>query len=152
MTMPLDSAVHGLSPSRATGGRSPVLVVAASLCPGKIAPAIAAADVVFCEDGVDGTILTNAPRSTWIERLPVNGAGLSAQASAIARAHKLAADGWRVVLLVADAPNHRTVDLAEADTGAGCGQTPASATLEAFTPTRDFEPRLLATPFNGLAG
>lgn len=150
--MPLDSAVPGLSPSRATGERPPVLVVAASLCPGKIAPAIAAADIVFCEDGVDGTILKNAPRSTWIERLPVNGAGLSAQTPAVARAHKLAADGWRVVLLVADAPNHRTADLAEADTAARCGETPASPTSEIFAPAGDFEPRLLATSLNGLAG
>lgn len=145
--MPLDSVAHGLSASRASGERTPVLVVAASLCPGKIAPAIAAADVVFHEDGVDVAILANAPRTIWIERVPANGA----QASAVARAHKLAADGWRVVLLVADA-NHPAGNLATADIASGCGQIDAFATPETLTRAGDFEPRLLATPFNGLAG
>lgn len=155
--MPLDTVTGVSLPSRSAGGRSRMfLVEAAPPCFGEIAPALAAADVVFHQDDIDALLLANIPRSAWVERLPVNGADGSTQSSALKRAHRLAADGWRVVWLAAAPANDRAADVGEAASAiagaTGSAASPAFPTIETFTAAAGFEPRLLATALNGLAG
>ena len=154
--MPLDTVTGVSSPSRSAGGPSRIfLVEAAPPCSGEIAPALAGADVVFHQDDIDALLLANIPRSAWVERLPVNGADASTQSSALKRAHRLAADGWRVVWLAAAPPNHPAAHVGEARASGGAtgsAASPAGPTIETFTAAAGFEPRLLATALNGLAG
>lgn len=151
--MPLDTVTGVSSPSRSVGGRSRIFLVdAAPPCFGEIAPALAAADVVFHQDDIDALLLANIPRSAWVERLPVNGADGSTQSSALKRAHRLAADGWRVVWLAAAPANDRAADIAEAASATASAASPTFPTIETFTAAAGFEPRLLATALNGLAG
>ncbi len=146
--MPLDT-VGFLSQSRSGRARPGVLAVALAppreTVPAALA-ALAAADVVFHEDGAGSAILAHVTRGALVEPVPADGHDAQARSAALARAGRLAGDGWRVVWLVAGDAENTALEFAdsgpaveERDTAAGCA---ASARA----------PHLLATALNGLAG
>jgi hypothetical protein len=108
--------------------------------------ALAAADVVLHEENVDPAALAFVARGAFVEPVVANGHAMLARASAIARARKLASEGWRVVWLAAGDANHLALDFAKAGIASGDG-----AAAGAFVASGR-EPHLLATALNGLAG
>lgn len=129
----------------------PVVVIeSASSCSGEIpAPqrsVLAAADVVLHEEDVDPAVLAFVARGAFVEPVATNGHAMLARASAIARARKLASEGWRVVWLAAGDADHLALDFAKAGLASGDG-----AAAGAFVASGR-EPHLLGTPLNGLAG
>jgi hypothetical protein len=130
---------------------APVLLIGSGRCrAGNMSSpqraALAAADVVLHEEDVDPTILGLVARGAFVEPVAANGHPTLTRASGIARARKLASEGWRVVWLVAGDAEHLALDLADA--GLVVGDRGAS---DAFL-AAGREPRLLATSLNGLAG
>jgi len=113
--------------------------------------ALAAADSVLHDDNIDPKILALVPRSAFVEPVASNSDCAPAKSPAIARARKLASEGWRVVWLVSDDDQHSAPALAAAR-GAihvcteGCAHEPQPAMVEGRGP------QPLATAFNGLAG
>ena len=81
-----------------------VLVVACGTSPSRMPEpalaALAAADVVFHDANFDPAMLALIPRGAFVEPVSSCGDRVSAQTAAIARADKLAAEGWRVVWLI----------------------------------------------------
>lgn len=108
--------------------------------------ALAGADAVLCETGIDAAILSLAPKSVFVEQVTANGHPALPRVSAIARAAKLASEGWRVVWLAAG--DARPVALGLAAAGVPVGDR-AAPDGEMPPP---YEPRSLATALNGLAG
>lgn len=108
--------------------------------------ALAGADAVLCETGIDAAILSLAPKSAFVERVAANGHPALPRVSAIARAAKLASEGWRVVWLAAGDARPVALDLAAAGVPVGDRAAPDN---EMPPP---YEPRSLATALNGLAG
>jgi hypothetical protein len=101
--------------------------------------ALAAADVIFAETGVETGIVAAAPRGAHVERVPTEGSLGAVHRHALVRARRLAADGWRVVWLSRD-----TVDPVGAEFASGDAAAAALAAAPA--------PHALATALNGLAG
>jgi hypothetical protein len=96
--------------------------------------ALAAADVVFCDDDVDPGVVALTRPCALVEFVSVNGAGAWSRPLSIARARRLARDGWRVVWIAS----------ANVDLPSDCEQTDCAVEAGA--------PHALATAFNGLAG
>jgi hypothetical protein len=145
LTMPLDTVAGFSSPSCSAADRAPMRPAAAILR-GNMAPApLAAADVVFYESDIDPAVLVSVPRNAWVERVPAANEDAAAQSAAIVRARRLAADGWRVVWLAASDTTDPALDFA----GAGPAADEHRMTVGV---TAMFDPRLLATALNGLAG
>jgi hypothetical protein len=108
--------------------------------------ALAAADVVLLEEGVEPSALNLVAQAAFVERVETYGDPIIGRASGIARARKLASEGWRVVWLAAGNAEQLADELADAGLATGgCCAADAVVTVER-------EPRLLATPLNGLAG
>jgi hypothetical protein len=156
--MPADYAATSLGATylakngRALSERAPVVVIGADLCcagemPSAQRSALAAADVVLLEGDVEPTILGIVPPSTFVEPVaPPSGHPALTRVSGIARARKLASEGWRVVWLVAGdaeglARNFPDAGILVGDRGATDAVAAAGR-----------EPHLLATSLNGLAG
>jgi hypothetical protein len=110
--------------------------------------AITAAEVVFHEDEVDAEILAHVPRSVLVEPIAADAV---AKDLGIDRARKLAAEGWRVVWLVAGDPAPPAADFAEAGIVESGAEFSARAT-RIFVVAGAYQPHLLATALNGLAG
>lgn len=108
--------------------------------------ALAGADAVLCETGIDAAILALAPHGALVEAVMANGHPALPRVSAIARAAKLASEGWRVVWLAAGDARAVALDLTAAGVAVGDRSTPG------IDATRPYEPRSLATAMNGLAG
>jgi hypothetical protein len=108
--------------------------------------ALAAADSVLHDNDVDPRILALVPRGAFVE--PV--ASYSDCTPAIARARKLASEGWRVVWLVSDDDRHPPAALAAGGTIHVCTDVCAHEPQPAMLDGRGPQP--LATAFNGLAG
>ena len=108
--------------------------------------ALAEADAVLCETGIDAAILALAPNGAFVERVVANGHPALPRVSAIARAAKLASEGWRVVWLAAGDARPVALDLAAAGVPVGDRGAPPCEGVPAY------EPRFLATAMNGLAG
>jgi hypothetical protein len=116
--------------------------------PGDISPkaraVITGADIIFCEEEAYGGILGLVSSGALVETVSVIGHRTWSRAFSVARARKLAADGWRVVWVAAaeadDIPEFECAD----GIGAAVVADPAAPSVSA--------PHPLATPFNGLAG
>ena len=105
--------------------------------------ALAAADSVLHDDHVDPRILALVPHGAFVE--PV--ASDSDCTPAIARARKLASEGWRVVWLVSDDDRHPPAALGAIHVCTEvCVHEPQAAAVNGRGP------KPLATAFNGLAG
>jgi hypothetical protein len=113
--------------------------------------ALAAADSILHDDDVDPRILALVPHGAFLELVPSDSDRTPAKSPAIARACKLASEGWRVVWLVtaygryspaalpaAGGPIHVCTDV--------CAHEPQVFMVDGRGP------RPLATAFNGLAG
>jgi hypothetical protein len=107
---------------------------------------LAAADSVLHDDDVDPRILALVPHGAFVE--PV--ASDSDCTPAIARARKLASEGWRVVWLVSDDDRHSPAALAAGGAIHVCTDVCVHGPQAAAVNGRD--PKSLATAFNGLAG
>jgi hypothetical protein len=92
--------------------------------------------VAFVEAGVDAALVALTPRHALIEAVPGQGSPSPVRERALARARRLAEDGWRVVWLTASAVGDQVIDLAESEA--------------AFALARP--PHMFATALNGLAG
>jgi siroheme synthase len=112
--------------------------------------ALAAADSVLHDDDVDPRILALVPHGAFVEPVASDSDCTPAKSPAIARARKLASEGWRVVWLVSDDDRHPPVALAAGSTIHVCTDVcvhePQAAAVNAHGP------KPLATAFNGLAG
>jgi hypothetical protein len=112
-------------------------------CSGQISAeqraALTAADVVCVETGIEAGIVAAAARSALVEPVPTFGSPDPAHQHALARARRLAADGWRVVWLSRSAVDPVGTEFASGD---------AAAAALAAAPA----PHALATALNGLAG
>ncbi len=115
--------------------------------------ALAAADAVVHDGGVDPDTLALVPHGCFVEGVPAD----------IARVRKLAGEGWRVVWLVVGDPANSAAKLTDADRLAEAGiavRTIASLCSpgpDASDPTVDIRgdalaPQSYATALNGLAG
>lgn len=102
---------------------------------------LAEADIVFCEEGVDPGVLAWVGRSKMVEFVTPS----SEQAVSIARACKLANDGWLVVWVTSAA-------VADQPFGLAPRHGALENLLSALDAAHTNEPHSLATAFNGLAG
>jgi hypothetical protein len=112
--------------------------------------ALAAADAVLHDDGIDPRILALVSRSAFVEPVASNGDCASAKSPAIARAFKLASEGWRVVWLVSNDDRYPPAALATGGTIHVCTDVCAHEPQPAMLDGRGPQP--FATAFNGLAG
>lgn len=115
--------------------------------------ALAAADVVLYDAGVNRGILALIPGSCFAEQVSGGTAGSAA------RIAKLAGEGWRVVRLSCDDPTAWPTRLAEADQLAATGITvctladpPGDRPVVPDPAAVWASPRPLPTGMNGLAG
>lgn len=149
--MPDDFAASSLS---ARGSSAPCATVVVIGCepascgamPVSERRALAGADAVLCETGIDAAILSLAPHGALVEAVMASGQPALPRVSAIARAAKLTSEGWRVVWLAAGDARGVAIDLAAAGVAVGECRAPDSDTM------RPYEPHSLATAMNGLAG
>jgi hypothetical protein len=107
--------------------------------------ALAAADVVYCEQDVDPDILAGTAPRAFVEWVPADGDRAVARAVSVSRACKLASDGWRVVWVIPGDRAHSLPDFAAANPEIDAGNVEAHVAATG-------EPHLLATALNGLAG
>jgi siroheme synthase len=112
--------------------------------------ALAAADSVLHDDDVDPRILALVPHGAFVEPVASDSDCTPAKSPAIARARKLASEGWRVVWLVSDDDGHPSAALAVGGTVHVCTDVCAHESQAAAVNGRG--PKPLATAFNGLAG
>jgi siroheme synthase len=112
--------------------------------------ALAAADSVLHGDDVDPRILALVPHGAFVEPVASDSDCTPAKSPAIARAHKLASEGWQVVWLVSDDDLHPPAALAGGSTIHVCTDVCAHEPPPVMVDGRG--PRPLATAFNGLAG
>jgi hypothetical protein len=105
---------------------------------------VAGADIVFCEEEAYGSIPALVSSAALVETVSATGDRTWSRAFSVARARKLAADGWRVVWVAAAAAD----DLPEFECADGIDDADAT---EPAAPS-GCAPHPLATPFNGLAG
>jgi hypothetical protein len=113
--------------------------------------ALAAADAVLYDDDVDPELLALVPRGTFVEPVVADSDCVPTKSPAIARACKLASEGWRVVWLVSDGDQRSPAALTAARGALQvctdvCAHEPQAAASEGRGP------KPLATAFNGLAG
>jgi hypothetical protein len=112
--------------------------------------ALAAADSVLHDDDVDPEILALVRHGAFVEPVAAGNDRAPARSPAIARARKLAFEGWRVVWLVSDDDRHPPAALAAGGTIHVCTDVcvhePQAAAVNGHGP------HPLATAFNGLAG
>ena len=116
--------------------------------PGDISPkaraVVAGADIIFCEEEAYGGIIALVSSGALVETVSVTADRTWSRAFSVARARKLAADGWRVVWVAAvEADDLPEFECADGIGGAGVADPAAPAGCA---------PHPLATPFNGLAG
>lgn len=78
--------------------------------------ALAAADSVLHDNDVDPRILALVPHGAFVEPVASDSDCTPAKSPAIARARKLASEGWRVVWLVSDDDRHPPAALAAGGT------------------------------------
>ncbi len=112
--------------------------------------ALAAADVVLHDDDVDPRILALVPHDAFVEPVASDSDCAPAECPAIARARKLASEGWRVVWLVSDDDRHPPAALAAGGIIHVCTDVCVHQPRPAMVNERGPQP--FATAFNGLAG
>jgi hypothetical protein len=112
--------------------------------------ALAAADSILHDDDVDPRILALVPHGAFVEPVASDSDCTLAKSPAIARARKLASEGWRVVWLVSDDDRPPPAALIAGGTIHVCTDVcvhePQAAEINGHGP------KPLATAFNGLAG
>ena len=113
--------------------------------------ALAAADAVLYDDDVAPEILALVPQGAFVELVASNNDCAPTKSPAIARACKLASEGWRVVWLVTAYGRHSPAALAAAG-GAIHVCTDVCAHEPQIFMVDGRGPQPLATAFNGLAG
>jgi hypothetical protein len=123
-----------------------------SALPSSARTALAAADAVLYDRGVDSRILALARQNAFLE--PVAGSDdLAAATIAIARVRKLASEGWRVVWLVRADLDQLSAAI---DGASGCADLHICTDLCTHAEQALFAlargPQTLASAFNGLAG
>jgi|GEM_PF-3241560 hypothetical protein len=108
--------------------------------------ALGAADAVLYDGAVDPHSLAVVPSHAFIEKVAAGAGG--------GRAKKLAAEGWRVVRLLAGGPAGSPAALAEAEelTAAGVAIRFFAGSRAAASPLPTPVPQPFATALNGLAG
>lgn len=106
--------------------------------------ALAAADLVLHEDGIDASIAALVPSGALLEPVSARGSAVT-KSLALARARRLASEGWRVVWLSSGDVEGLAADFAKAGLALN-NDTRAASFANAAPPHR------LATGFNGLAG
>jgi len=112
--------------------------------------ALAAADSVLHDDDIDPRILALVPHGAFVEPVASDSDCTPAKSPAIARARKLASEGWRVVWLVSDDDRHPPAALAAGGNIHVC--TDVCAHEPQAAAVNGPGPKPLATAFNGLAG
>jgi siroheme synthase len=159
MSMPPVEPSAFLQPPDAVPGWGCVLLVAADAAQTAelqrpAVAALAGADAVLHDQDVDPRLLALVPRGAFVEPVGPGHDRVPARTAGIARACRLAADGWRVVWLIAGDFSRAPAELAGlAEAGIAvrtCTDSSASA-MEAVFADRG-GPQPLATAFNGLAG
>ena len=129
------------------------LIRSDSACPQPLAApareALAAADAVLHDGDIDLGILAFVRRSAFIEPVVAAGKHTHERSAAIARAGKLASEGWRVVWI--DTAERSPADFAAA-AGTAIQVCTDACAHEATRSTLVRGPQPLATAFNGLAG
>lgn len=113
--------------------------------------ALAAADAVLHDGDIDPGIMGLVRRGAFVEPVTASGERLAGRSAAIARAGKLASEGWRVVWIGSGNAGRQPADFAAA-AGAAIH---VCTDVCAHEPTRSIlgrGPQPLATAFNGLAG
>jgi hypothetical protein len=138
--MPLDQGAFSQPLPLDQRGSLPVVLVGSeheTVSP-DMCDALADADVVFFEEGVERGILALVSAGVLVEPVSDAGAGTVSREAALFRASTLASDGWRVVWIAsANAPDLRgNFD--------GGGTAAFNAAI--------YRPHALATALNGLAG
>jgi siroheme synthase len=113
--------------------------------------ALASADAVLHGDDLDPRILTLIPHGAFVELVASDSDCAPAKSLGIARARKLASEGWRVVWLVSEDDQHSPAALAAAGEAIHvctdvCAHEPQSAIVDGRGP------QPLASALNGLAG
>lgn len=146
--MPSHDIASSSPPIDAASAGRPTLISVRK--PGDISPkaraVVAVADIIFCEEEAYGGVLALVSSGALVETVSVTGDRTWSRAFSVARARKLAADGWRVVWVAAaeadDLPEFECADgITSADAGVADPAVPSGCA-----------PHPLATPFNGLAG
>jgi hypothetical protein len=127
-----------------SGGVVVVRLTAGAEIPPDIRAALACADIVFCDEGAERGFAASVGPSTLVECVPDDGGRAWWRPSVLARAGRLAGDGWRVVW-VASAKSELPGDFAP------MANSTRSLAGEFVTGGPD-APHPLATAFNGLAG
>ena len=112
--------------------------------------ALAAADSILHDDDVDPRILALVPHGAFVEPVASDTDCTPAKSPAIARARKLASEGWRVVWLVSDDDRYPPAAFAGGGTIHVCTDVCVHEPQAAAVNGRG--PKPLATAFNGLAG
>ena len=112
--------------------------------------ALAAADSVLHDDDIDPRILALVPHRACVEPVASDSDCTPTKSPAIARARKLASEGWRVVWLVSSDDRHPLAALAVGGTIHVCTDVCAHEPQAAAVNGRG--PKPLATAFNGLVG
>ncbi len=113
--------------------------------------ALAAADAVLHEADIDPGILTLVRHGAFVEPVAAAGERAPQRSAAIARAGKLASEGWRVVWIGPAAGAVSPADFAAA-TGVAIQVCTDVCAHEATRSILVRGPQPLATAFNGLAG
>ena len=148
-------ASPALPPAPPAGGSGCIFLIGGSAASaGALAApacaALAAADAVLHDDDVDPGVLALVPRGTFVEPIKSNNGRPPAKSTALARARKLASEGWRVVWLVSGDTERIPGQFAAADrTIHICTDRCAH---EAHAAADGLGPQPLATAFSGLAG
>jgi hypothetical protein len=131
------------------------LIRSDSACPQSLAAperdALAAADAVLHEGDIDPGILALVRRGVFVEPVASVDERAPGRSAAIARAGKLASEGWRVVWIGSDDTACSPADFAAAAGMAIQVCTDACAHRETRS-NLGHGPQPLATAFNGLAG
>ena len=143
--MPLDFLAYSRT-SRASGEIGPALPPGSD--PGDRSAdaqaALARADAIFCEESAGPDILSLAAPGALVELVAADRNHAVVRALFIARARKLAGDGWRVVWVAPNDTAGLAADLGHVGAAGGGADDGA--------PTAARTPHVFATALNGLAG
>ncbi len=113
--------------------------------------ALAAADAVLHDGDIDPGILGLVRNGAFVEPVMATGECSAGRSAAIARAGKLASEGWRVVWIGSGNAERQPADFAAA-AGTAIQVCTDVCAHEAIRSILGRGPQPLATAFNGLAG
>jgi hypothetical protein len=146
--MPLDYVGASSPPSHGLRDNGPIELIGSEPdCTSPLArAALAAADVVFCDENADRDILRLVAPGALVELVSGDGGRDPTRALSISRARKLAGDGWRVVWITSAQSVGSAADLGDV------GHPIAGADDISVAAAEAYQPHAFATALNGLAG